>query len=120
MANFFTNSIDVTPGVAGSWQDVDVSAYVPTDATGVIIQAYNSGATNYALGLRKKGSTDNRTQDLPGSRQTWGYTGLDASRVFQAYIGSTAFKLKLLGYFTVENTWAVSVSLYPPRASILA
>lgn len=104
MANLFTNAVDITPGTAGVWVNIDVSAYVPAGATGVILQVVSSG-NNILWGLRKLGSTDNRTQYMSFASSTWGYIGINSNRVFQGYIGGTGLQFKLLGYFTSEGVF---------------
>jgi len=92
--------VEVTPTTAGSWQAVDVSGSVPSGATGVILHCVNTSLT-YALafGLRKNGSTDNRHSDLSASAHQWAVIGVDANRVFEAYIGSTTdIDIYLVGY----------------------
>jgi len=85
----------------GAWHDVDVSAYVPAGATGVILHIVN----NYALsarviGLRKKGSTDNRTNSMYLSSHQWAMVGIDEGRVFQAFITTNQEDVYLVGYTT--------------------
>ncbi|MDI6761008.1 MAG: hypothetical protein QMD05_09285 [Candidatus Brocadiaceae bacterium] len=103
MATLFTNATDITPGAAGIWVDIDVSAYCPTGTTGVILQVINTGTTSYAWGIRKPGSTDARTFQTFALSQTWGYIGVDSNRVFQGYTGNVALQFKLLGYFTSDG-----------------
>jgi hypothetical protein len=92
--------VEVSPGTASAWTDVDVSAYVPSGATGVILHYVNtSSTTTYALGLRKNGSTDARTQGLYYGAHCWAAIGIDASRIFEAYIGDTTYiDIYLVGY----------------------
>ncbi len=92
--------VEVTPGTAGSWQDVNVSAYVPSGATGVLLHLANTHAsTEYALGLRKNGSTDNRYPNLVYTAHLWAAIGIDTNRIFEAYIGSTTYiDIYLVGY----------------------
>jgi len=93
---FPLDEVDATPETANEWTDVDVSAYVPSGATGVILELVTTDA--YAVGLRKKGSTDNRTNAIYPSH-CWAAIGVDANRVFQAYIGSTTqVVIALCGY----------------------
>ena len=100
----FITPVNVTPGTAGAWTDVDVSAQVPASATGVILEMENvSEVDAYDFGLRKKGSSDNRVGKFYLGGSSVGMTGLDASRIFQAYIESTlSQRIYLVGYFTGE------------------
>ena len=100
--NFFSdgNGVDVTPTTTGSWQDVDVSSYIPEGSTGVILEILNqnTGAEEVAA-VRKNGSTDDRTADSEIRREghIFAFCGVDASRIFEAYV-STNIKIYLYGY----------------------
>jgi len=54
-----TNIVDVTPGSTG-WQDIDLSSYIPVDATGVImmIRWVNATGNPFEGGVRRNGSSD--------------------------------------------------------------
>ena len=115
---FPVDVVDISLADAASWQDNDISAYIPAGATGAIVQYHNSyaGATPN-ISFRKKGSTDNRTPRISGSHQGWAIIGVDSNRVFEvyAYTGMpTTIKLYLHGYTTsgvTFNTNAPSISL---------
>jgi hypothetical protein len=99
--NYLPAPVDVSPAVANAWTDVNVSAYVPAGATGVIIQWVNvtSGADqNY--GVRMNGSSDNWAFDSEAKdgQQGWLMTGLDGGRVFEVFTEDTAVKTYLVGY----------------------
>lgn len=105
----FITPVDVTPATRDAWTDVDVSAHVPVSASGVIIHVDNFDSLEARqVGLRKKGSSDNQTGSLSPSASnahTWGFAGLDADRVFQAYHGTDSgvgqgVRFWLVGYFT--------------------
>jgi hypothetical protein len=96
--------VEVTPSTANSWTDVDVSSYIPSGATGVILH-YECASTN-AFGLRKNGSTDNRTNTFYSNQHTWAAIGIDGNRVFEAYVGSTTdISIYLVGYTTSGVTF---------------
>jgi len=87
------------PGAASSWQDIDVSAQVPIGATGAILHIVNVHFGELALGLRKKGSTDNRINGITNNTHCWAMIGVDANRVFEAYVGNTSqVQIYLVGY----------------------
>jgi hypothetical protein len=95
---FPIDPVEVTPGTAGSWQDVDASGSVPAGATGVILHCVDTSSNAYALGLRKNGSTDDRYSNIKGTH-CWAAIGVDANRVFEAYVGSTSYiDIYLVGY----------------------
>lgn len=91
---------NIQPTTAGAWTDVDVSAYIPSGATGVILHILNlSVNTAYALGLRKNGSSDDRYPTMSPSSHYWAAIGVDGSRIFEAYIGDAAkMYIDLIGY----------------------
>lgn len=78
------NPVDVSPAV-GAWVDVDVSAYVPAGATGVILHIVQKTGTNRIVGLRKKGSTDAVIKSIYVTQHLWAMVGVDAARIFQVY-----------------------------------
>ncbi len=96
--------VDVSPGATGSWQTVDLSAYLPAGATGAIFKVQNTTAANTPFGLRKNGSTDNRTYSIRGSTNPPYWTsaaiGVDANRVCQLYRGNSGIHFFLIGYTT--------------------
>jgi hypothetical protein len=102
--NYLASPVDVTPTVAGVWRDVDVSAYVPPGATGVLVLCHNPSALDQPFGIRKNGSTDTWQTQVEADEvdQSWLMTGLDANRVFEVYAGSTSVRTYLLGY-TMEG-----------------
>ncbi len=96
-----TESFDVTPAVAGSWQDVDVSSVIGAGATGVVLQIDENGGL---LGLRKKGSTDNRVKP---TYHGWAVIGLDTNGEFQAYVTAGA-AIYLVGY--TDSSWTFNTN----------
>jgi hypothetical protein len=97
---FFDNAVDKTPAVVGSWQDVDASADIPADATGVICLIHNTAITDYSAGIRKNGSTDVYPYGfiVANNRFIYQLCGVDASRLFEANIQNASVKIELLGY----------------------
>ena len=93
--------VTITPVTTGSWVDVDVSANVPSGATGAIIRWTNDTA-NKTFGMRKNGSSDTDTFTITGGTydaMDYMIVGVDANRVFEVYIDdTTTFVLKLVGY----------------------
>ncbi|MCJ7829394.1 MAG: DUF2341 domain-containing protein [Dehalococcoidia bacterium] len=112
--------VEVTPGTAGSWQDVDVSAYVPAGATGVILHCVNNSTnTMRYFGFRKNGSTDARTDSLSYGTHVWATIGVDSSRIFEAYIQDiTDIDVWLVGYTTSGVTFFTNA--YDKSPSVLS
>lgn len=92
---------DVSPAIEGSWEDVDLSGSLPSGATGAIFHIINTDSDNQSIGLRKKGSTDDRTSNLYAHSQVWGMIGVDENRYCQIYRGKKPeVKFWLVGYTT--------------------
>jgi len=98
---------EVTPSTAGSWQDVDASGSVPAGATGVILHIVNNTAADSRyIALRKNGSTDDRLEELAITSHFWAMIGVDANRVFEAYVQSTTeIDIYVVGYTTAGVTF---------------
>ena len=100
--NFFHSSpwyYDVTPSVTGSWQDVDVSAYIPEGSTGVILEIVNTGDSNRRASVRKNGETyDIVENNIRLHGHIYAICAVDENRVFEAYVASSSIRLYLVGY----------------------
>ena len=82
------------------WRDVDLSAYIPSNATGVAITVQNGVTTGYNYKMRKPGSTDDLSpyiyfQQIPQ------YIGV-SNRVVQLYRTNNNVLFYLTGYFDSE------------------
>jgi hypothetical protein len=92
------------------WEDVDISADTGADtAIGAIFIIQNSsslpggtGTAHRHVGLRKKGSTDDRWKDLRSTNATAGIIGVDGSEVCQFFVQTDVNDAKpyLVGYVT--------------------
>lgn len=102
MPTFLASQPAIAPGVTGSWQDVDISAYCPPGTTGVILRCFNNATSDYNLGYRKKGSSDDRHGDQNARCQCWVACGVDANRVLELYIEHAEVYICLVGYFGPE------------------
>jgi len=109
---FKTNADNKSLSDTGSWYDIDCSTEAPS-AIGLIFEILG-GSSNYAVGLRKNGSTDNRIADTRGHRTFGAVIGCDGSQICEGYIENVAVDFYLLGYITdgcTFNTNATDVSL---------
>lgn len=119
MAITWLTPTDLSVAANNAWTDVDVSASVPAGATGVILHVVNTHATVVMSGAyRKNGSSDNQTPYVQANSHFWGFVGLDANRIFEAFIqpyNSQAYiKFYLVGYFSSDAVFftnAVNKSL---------
>lgn len=85
-----------------TWVDVDVSAYVPAGATGVILHLAGASSAP-TLGIRKKGSTDARFGKFnTTTTHMWAAIGIDGNRVFQTWRSRTDARIRLVGYTSDE------------------
>ena len=93
---------------------VDLSPYLPSDATGAILLVYNNSAGVRAYMIRMNGSADNRVGDMSGSCQCWAMIGCDANqRIFIS--NPSAFPSKigfgLVGYTKAGVTFNTNAPL---------
>lgn len=97
---YYIDPVEVTPATPDEWTDVNVSAHIPAGATGVILHVVNKAPTTaYLFGLRKNGSGDNRTTKIWRTQHFWAMIGVDANRIFEAYLDDvTDIDLLLVGY----------------------
>ena len=90
---------EITASGANSWVDMDASALIAEGATGVILHVVNTSASARYIGLRKNGSTDDRHSDMGETSHWWAMIGVDANRVFEAYVESTTdVDIYVVGY----------------------
>ncbi len=87
-AFFETNPVDITPGVLGVYQDIDIGALIPRSTLAFIARIEGG-----AWALRTKGSAEDIYQGP--SFYPWGMVGLDAAGLLQAKIAD--FNLRLVG-----------------------
>lgn len=108
MAMIFITPVEITPGATG-WQDADLSAYLSAGASGAILHFVNTTATAYAVGWRKNGSADNRTQTIgytAGGTHFWCTCGVDGNRILELNVGHiTNVDVYLVGYFGSESVF---------------
>ncbi|KKM93233.1 hypothetical protein LCGC14_1210400, partial [marine sediment metagenome] len=107
---FSLDVVDVSPDTFAAWTDVDVSGYIASDATGVILEIVGTGAN---AGVRKNGSTDDRRNVM---EHDWAMIGVDANGVFEAWANDANVIINLVGYTDANwtyNTNADDVSLVP-------
>jgi len=90
---------EITAGSANAWVDMDASGSVPAGATGVILHVVNNSFFYRYIGLRKNGSSDDRHPDMYSTSHFWAMIGIDANRVFEAYVESTTdIDIYVVGY----------------------
>ncbi|KKL45111.1 hypothetical protein LCGC14_2358950, partial [marine sediment metagenome] len=91
--------IELTLTASDAWTDMDVSAHIPAGATGVILHIEHRRVSVDNFGLRKKGSTDNRINNMWDESHMWAMIGVDEARQFQYYAGfHSEMDIYLVGY----------------------
>lgn len=93
------NRIDITPTANTTWEEKDLSSYIPADATGVIVKMVNSIANGRNSGLREKGSSNGVTWTVHRSDH-WYSSGVDANKKVEVYKQTADITIYLVGYYT--------------------
>ena len=103
---WFTNAYDISLSTTGSWQDIDLSSFVPTNVSGAIVEVVNTGSSSSNSGVvRGKEDTNNYMllsayQEIEAETHRWQIVNVDSARRNQGYIESTQIDFRLLGYTT--------------------
>lgn len=102
---WFTNAYDVSLGTTGSWQDIDLSPYLPTGTTGAIVELVNTSIKDKRGVVRGKEDTRDYMSDpnsnmIKGDTHRYQIVKVDANRLIQGYITSNKVDFKLHGYTT--------------------
>lgn len=109
MATFLSTPTQITlPTGDGTYQDVDLSASVPANATGVIIEFWRSAIfAPDPFGIRAKGDTYDITPDIKYLSHDWLHVGVDADRVIQVKepSGEQNLTMYIHGYWGQEATF---------------
>ena len=98
------NATDISLSTTGSWQDIDLSAAVPSGAQGAVIEVVNTGTGGTYSGMvRGKDDTRDYMADaenglLYPSSHRWQVVKIDGSRLIQGYIENVEIDFKLVGY----------------------
>lgn len=98
------NATDISLSTTDSWQDIDLSAIVPTEAAGAIIEVVNTGTVGTYSGMvRGKEDTRDYMADTENgliypSSHRWQVVKIDGSRLIQGFIENADIDFKLLGY----------------------
>lgn len=101
---WFTTAYDISLTTTASWQDIDLSPYVPAGATGAIIEVVNTGTTNAISGV-VRGKEDTRNymsnlsfEEIEEESHRWQIVKVDSNVLIQGYIENTEIDFKLRGY----------------------
>jgi len=95
---FFTNGVDKSLIVTGSWIDIDLTLDTEVSADGAIWQIYDTLGLSEIGEFRKDGSADVRQASARTRSQGYAMVGLDVANVCEGYIDSTRVDFYLIGY----------------------
>ena len=99
-AVFLSTPQEIAPSSTGGWYDVDCSSYVSASAVGVILRlADHDIDTNYNIGARKNGSSDDIHTDVANTSHIHKCVGLDASKILELYREADSCHIFIIGYF---------------------
>ena len=97
---------DQTPVTTGSYQSVDITSLVGSDAgsvEAVHCRVYNSDIGIQSVGVRATGSTDDEYDAIAiGDWQDWSVK-VDSSDTFEVHISSTNVLIFVMGYSTTSE-----------------
>jgi len=101
---WFTNAYDISLTTTGSWEDIDLSAYVPAGTSGVVVEVVNTANINDLSGV-VRGKEDTRNymsnplfEAMAKETHRWQIVKVDSDRLIQGYIEDVAIDFKLQGY----------------------
>lgn len=100
--------VDLAITTTGSWVDADISGQTgySADVVGVELLIVVTGSSNRNIGVRKNGSTDNRTGLLlgyPGGTLVGARIGVDSSGIFEAYVSDVDTDVYLVGFYESDD-----------------
>lgn len=108
MPIYLTTPTNITPGTAGSWQSVDITAHVGGFAGQVKVahlRCINAqGGTAHVINVRATGSTDDRqTSTITADSHYDRWVGVDANDTFDAIIDSTTWCFVYLVSYYIDG-----------------
>lgn len=97
--------VDLGLATFNAWTDLDVSSQPGYSAAvvGVELLIVVTGTSNRNIGVRKNGSTDNRTGLLlgyPNGTMVGARIGVDGAGIFEAYASNADVDILLVGFYT--------------------
>ena len=101
---WFTNAFDISLIITGSWQDIDLSDYVPKGASGAIVELVHTGSSVAYSGV-VRGKEDTRDymsnanfEEIEQETHRWQIVKIDSNLLIQGYIENTEIDFNLRGY----------------------
>lgn len=110
---FLATAVDVSP-TAGTWTDVDASAYVSAQTKAVILRVVHTN-TNFdrEAGFRKNGSTDTIKGDVDTGGHYMIIVPVDGSQIFECNIDHSDIQIWLAGYIEKAQTFTNAITATP-------
>ena len=104
--NFFTDAEDISLGVTGSYQTIDLSSYLPAGSSGAIIEVHNTDpSVDYMSFIRHPDSTDDFYDDIYRDSHHYVYVGVNSSLMIKGKIEHVNIDYYLIGYTGSEVTF---------------
>ena len=101
---WLTNAPDISLTTTASWQDIDLSAYIPTGTSGAVVEIINTGILGTLSGV-VRGKEDTRDymsnllfEEIEDETHRWQIVKVDSNAAIQGYIENTQVDFKLRGY----------------------
>ena len=101
---WFVDAPDISLTTTASWQDIDLTAHVPTGTTGAVVEIINTGTLDTQSGV-VRGKEDTRDYmsdvlfaEIEDETHRWQIVKVDSDAVIQGYIEHTQVDFKLRGY----------------------
>ena len=98
------DSTDISLATTGSWQDIDLSAHVPTGTSGAVVEVINTATSDNLSGV-VRGKEDTRDymsdtdyEEIAPETHRWQIVKVDSNRLIQGYIEDVQVDFKLKGY----------------------
>ena len=98
---WFENAKDISMNDTGVWQDIDLTAHVPSIAAGAVVEVVNTVSTAHYGAVR--GKSDTRDYEpaqigLDPANHRWQIVEIDENGLIQGHIDSNNVDFKLIGY----------------------
>lgn len=101
---WFPDAPDISLTVTDSWEDIDLSAYVPTGTSGAVVEIINTGTMGTLSGV-VRGKEDTRDymavaayEEVEDDTHRWQIVKADSNRTIQGYIEDVQIDFILRGY----------------------
>lgn len=94
---YYNDPVELVPAGFNAWTDVDVTAYVPATATGIVVHLAAPDGVAKEAGVRINGSVD----ALKGSALSshgWTIVGIDSGDIFELFLEDAATHCYLVGF----------------------